>query len=76
MVTLLVYALLGLLVRRAGFPVTGQALLAQFAPVTVVVLVCTDGTTLRRLTGLAPPLAAILAALSWPSADRYLTVHP
>jgi hypothetical protein len=76
MVALLVYALLELLVRRAGFPVTGQALLAQFAPVTVVVLVCTDGTTLRRLTGLAPPLAAILAALGWPSADRYLTVHP
>ena len=76
MVALLVYALLELVVRRAGLQLSGQALLAQFAPLAVVVLVCTDGTTLRRLTGLAPPLTAILAALGWLRTDRYLTVHP
>lgn len=75
MVALLVYALLELLVRRAGLHLTGPALLGQFAPVALVVLVCTDGTSLRRLTGLAPPLLAILDALGWPSTDRYLTVH-
>jgi len=75
MVALLVYALVELLVRRAGIPLTGRALLAQFASLAVVVLVCADGTSLRRLTGLAPPLAAILTALSWTNTDRYLTIH-
>lgn len=31
--------------------------------------------TLRRLSGLAPPLAAILTAPGWVSTDRYLNVH-
>jgi transposase len=75
MVALLVYALLELMVRRAGFPLTGRALLAHGAPLAIVVLVCTDGTTLRRITGLAPPLATILDALGWSPLDRYLTVH-
>jgi hypothetical protein len=74
-VALLVYALLELLARRAGLTQTSHALLAQFAAVTVVVLVGTDGSELRRLTGLAPPLQAILRVLGWPATDRYLTVH-
>jgi AhpD family alkylhydroperoxidase len=45
------------------------------AAAAVVVLVCTDVTSLRRLSGLAPPLAAILAALGWSNTDRYLNVH-
>jgi len=75
MVSLLVYALLELLVRRAGLPLTGQRLLAQFAPLAVIVLVCNDGTSLRRLTGLAPPLIATLTALGWTNLDRYRRLH-
>ena len=40
------------------------------------ILICSDGTSLRRLTGLAPPLSALLAALGWTNTDRYLAVHP
>ncbi|MBI2759900.1 MAG: hypothetical protein HYX51_00540 [Chloroflexi bacterium] len=76
MVALLVYALLELLIRRAGFPLAGRAVVAQFAPLANVVLICTDGSRLRRLSGLAPPFRAILDALGWTSTDRYLTVHP
>jgi len=76
LVALLVYALLELLARRAGLRLSTQTLLAHFAPLAVVVLICTDGTRLRRLTGLAPPLAAILTALGWTNLGRYLSVHP
>jgi len=75
MVALLVYTLLEVLIRRAGFPLTAQALLVQFAPLAVLVLVCRDGTSLRRLTGLAPPHRDILAALGWARTDRYLAVQ-
>ena len=40
----------------------------------VVVLVLHDGSTLRQLTGLAPPVATLLRTLGWPDAARY--VHP
>jgi len=76
MVALLVYALLELLARRAGIALSGRALLVAFAPLAVLVLVCPDGTSLRHLTGLAPPLATILAALGWPAPDRYRCIHP
>jgi hypothetical protein len=75
MVALLLYAVLELQARRAGLPQTARVLLAQFAPLGVLVLGFADGTSLRRLTGLAPPLAAILDALGWSCTDRYLTVH-
>jgi hypothetical protein len=75
MVALLMFALLELLARRAGLAHSGRALLQQFAPLAVLVLVFTDGSQLRRLTGRAPPLAATLAALGLPPAERYLTVH-
>ena len=76
MVALLLYALLELSALRAGLAQSGRTLLTQFAPLAIVVLVCTDGTRLRRLSGLAPPLAALLATLSGTHPRRYLTVHP
>jgi transposase len=75
MVALLVFALLELLARRAGIEQSGQTLLAAFAPLAVVVLVFADGSTLRRLAGLAPPLASILQDLQFPAAQRYVTAH-
>ncbi len=75
LVALLVFAVLELLVQRAGVPLTGELLLAQFAPLAILVLRCTDGTTLRRLSGLSPPLAALLDTLGWPRPERYLPVH-
>ena len=71
MTALLVFALLELLAHRAGFAVSGQTLLAQFACLAVLVLILHDGSVLRRVTGLAPPLAAVLNALGFPLADRY-----
>jgi hypothetical protein len=46
-------------------------LLAQFACLAVLILLLHDGSVLRRVTGLAPPRAAILHALGFPPADRY-----
>lgn len=75
MVALLAFALLELLAQRAALGQSGQALLAQFAPLAVLVLVFADGTSLRRLTGLSPPHQAVLDALDLPPTDRYLAVH-
>jgi transposase len=75
MVALLAFALLELLARRAGLARSGRALLQQFAALAVLVLVFTDGSQLRRVTGRAPPLADTLAALGLPPAEHYLTVH-
>jgi transposase len=75
MVALLVFALLELTLLRASVTLSGRALIEQVASLSVLVLVFQDGTALRRLAGLSPPLAAILDALPFPPADRYLTVH-
>jgi transposase len=75
MVALLVFTLLELLARRAGLDRSGQTLLDAFAPLAVVVLLFADGSTLRRLAGLSPPLATILQALQFPPALRYVTAH-
>lgn len=74
MVALLLFALLELALCRAGLPLSGQQFLAKCAPLAVVVLLLRDGSTLRHLTGLAPPLATLLHRLGWPPADHY--VHP
>jgi hypothetical protein len=71
MLALLVFALLELLAHRAGFAASGQTLLAQFACLAVLILILNDGSVLRRVTGLAPPLPAILQSLGFPPADRY-----
>jgi transposase len=76
MVALLVFTLLELLARRSGQQLSGEALLQQFAPLAVLVFTFKDGSALRRLTGLAPPLAALLSTLGHPPPERYLAVHP
>jgi len=75
MVALLVFALLELLARRAALAQSGTVLLAQFAAVSALVLVFQDGSALRRVTGLAPPLAALLHTLGFPPAERYVIAH-
>jgi hypothetical protein len=75
MVALLIFALLELLAQRADLVASGQTLLTGFASVAVVVLVCADGSALRRLSGLSPPLAAIFQGLGLPPAERYVTAH-
>jgi len=69
--TLLLFALLELQARRAGLSMSGQALLAQAAPLAVVRLLLSDGTTLRRLANLGPPVADLLPRLDWPAAECY-----
>lgn len=73
MVALLVFALLELLAQRAALAESGTVLLAQFATVSVLVLAFQDGSILRRVTGLAPPMMAILQALGFPPAKHYIS---
>jgi len=75
MVALLAFALLELLARRAALSQSGTKLLQQFASVSVIVLAFQDASSLRRLTGLAPPSVAILQALGFPPCDCYVTAH-
>ncbi|HZB96827.1 MAG TPA: hypothetical protein VE268_12795 [Herpetosiphonaceae bacterium] len=60
MVALLVFDLLELLAHRALKSQSGTTLIAQFAPVSILALTFRDGSCLCRVTGLDPPLAAIL----------------
>jgi hypothetical protein len=76
MVALLLFALLELLVRRAGLPLSGQQFFAACAPLSLVVLLLHDGSTLRQVTGLAPPVAALLQAQGWPAAAAYAQPAP
>ncbi|MCL4394669.1 MAG: hypothetical protein M1482_07685 [Chloroflexi bacterium] len=73
MVAVLVFALLELLARCAALTRSGTTFLAQLASVSILVLAFQDGSTLRRLSGLAPPLPTILEALGFPPAERYVT---
>jgi uncharacterized protein DUF4277 len=76
MVALLLVALLELLLRRAGIPLSGQQFLAICAPLSLLVLVLHDGSSLRQVTGLPPPVAALLQAQGWPAAAAYAQVTP
>ena len=71
MVALLLVALLELHARCAGLSASGRTLLAQAAPLAVVLLRLPDGTTLRRLANLGPPVADLLRRLGWPAAACY-----
>jgi len=71
MVAVLLFALLELVTRRAGLTLSGQQVLAQCATLTVVVLILHDGSALRHLTGLAPPVTRLLQMLGWPAAEQY-----
>jgi hypothetical protein len=72
LVALLLFALLEVLIRRAGLPLSGPQFLAQCASLAVVILILRDGTTLRYLTGLAPPMTRLMAVLGWPPVDHYV----
>ena len=72
LVALLLFALLEVLIRRAGLPLSGSQFLAQCAALAVVLLILRDGTTLRYLTGLAPPMTRLVEALGWPPVDHYV----
>ena len=76
MVALLVFALLEWAARRVGERDSGTALLARFAELRVLVLHFHDGSRSRRVTGLDPFDAELLARLGWPPAARYNVVHP
>lgn len=76
MVALLIFALLELLARRVLLGQSATTLIEQFASVGILVLGLRDGTSLRRVTGLAPPLAAILQTLGFPPTERYVALHP
>jgi hypothetical protein len=67
MVALLLFSLLELLLRRAGLALSGQQFFAACAPFALVVLQLHDGSTLRQVTGLPPPLAVLLQAHGWPA---------
>jgi len=71
MVALLLFALLELQARRVGLPVSGQTLLAQATPLAVVLLLLPDGTTLRRIANLGPPVADLLRHLGWSAPECY-----
>lgn len=67
MVALLLFSLLELLLQRAGLALSGQQFFAVCAPVSLVVLQLHDGSALRQVTGLPPPLAVLLQAHGWPA---------
>jgi transposase len=76
MVALLIFALLELLARRALLPQSGTTLIEQFVALGLLTLVFRDASSLRWITGLAPPSVEILRALNFPPVERYVTVHP
>jgi hypothetical protein len=71
MVALLLFALLELLLRRAGLTLSGQQFFAACVPLSLVILQLHDGSALRRITGLPPPLAVLLQAQNWPAVPSY-----
>jgi hypothetical protein len=74
MVALLIFSLLELQARRAAVPLSGTALLEQCAALGVLVVVLKDGSTLRLLAGVTPPVRALLHALGGPPVEHYLKV--
>ena len=67
MVALLLFSLLELLLQRADLALSGQQFFAVCAPLSLVILQLHDGSALRQVTGLPPPLAALLQAHGWPA---------
>jgi hypothetical protein len=63
-------------IRRAGLPLSGQQFFAVCAPLSLVVLLLHDGSSLRQVTGLAPPVEALLQAQGWPAATAYAHLTP
>ena len=76
MVALLLFSLLELLLQRAGLALSGQQFLAACAPLALVILQLHDGSSLRQVTGLPPPLAALIHAQGWPDLPLYAQPAP
>jgi transposase len=76
MVALLLFSLLELLLQRAGLALSGQQFFAACAPFSLVILQLHDGSTLRQVTGLPPPLAALLQAHGWPAVPAAMQPLP
>jgi hypothetical protein len=60
MVALLAYSLLERQVRQSGLQLTTRQLIKRLETLTVIETHCRDGSCLRRLTPIAPEVAAIL----------------
>lgn len=71
LVALLVYALIELACKRVAVRRSAEALFAEFASLTVVATRFTDGSQLRRISGLLPRHADLLRALDLPPVDHY-----
>jgi hypothetical protein len=74
--TMVALLLFELLLRRAGLPLSGQQFLALCAPLALLVLLLQDGSARRHVTGVAPPVAALLQAQGWPAAAAYAQLTP
>ena len=70
---LLVRAILGLRLQRAGLALSVEQALAAFASLQVVEVGFTDGSTLRQVADLSATQRQLLTALRLPTVDRYQT---
>lgn len=75
MVALLAYALLELQCKRVAVRRSAEALFAEFASLAIVVTRFTDGTSLRRVSGVQPRQTHLLQALELPPVDHYLNLR-
>ncbi len=71
MVALLVYALVELECKRIAVRRSAEALFAEFASLAIVVTRFTDGSCLRRVSGLQPSQTNLLRALGLPPLEHY-----
>lgn len=72
MLALLLYAILELLVRRAGLPYTARKALKAFAPLGASYTDFVDGSHLRKADPLSPLQHQLLSALQFPEVSRYV----
>lgn len=73
LVALLVRAILGLCLHRAGLALSIERALAAFAPLQVVEVGFDDGSVLRQVAALSTTQRQLLAALRLPPSERYQT---
>jgi transposase len=72
MVALLVFSILELLCRRAGYPLTARRVLQLFEPHAAVYHYFADGSVARRASELSPEQAQLLKLLRFPPPATYL----
>jgi hypothetical protein len=71
MVALLAYALVELECKRVAVRRSAEALFAEFAGLAIVVTRFSDGSRLRRVSGLQPSHTGLLRALGLPPLEHY-----